>query len=178
MTRFLDHRLTPWLGLVARFTVGIVWIIAGWLKAFNPYTAGAAVRAYEIFPPELATRIGQALPWIELALGALLILGLFTRVTAAISAGLLIAFIIGIASAWARGLTIDCGCFGGGGLVKPGETKYLQEIIRDLGLILLCALLVLRPRTALSVDRSLARDEGPDPSGEGDVREEPVDSTR
>lgn len=148
----LDHRWVPWAGLIARLTVGGVWIVAGWLKAFNPYSAGAAVRAYEIFPPDLATRIGHALPWIELAMGALLILGIFTRPTAIASAVLLGAFVIGIASAWARGLTIDCGCFGGGGTVAAGETKYLQEILRDLGLILLCALLALRPRTAWGLD--------------------------
>jgi len=155
MKTLLDHRATAWIGLAARLTIGGVWIVAGWLKAFNPYSAGAAVRAYEIFPTDLATLIGQALPWIELALGLLLVLGVFTRPAAALSAVLLVAFIIGIASAWARGLSIDCGCFGGGGTVEPGETKYLQEIIRDIGLVLLCALLYLRPRTALSVDKWL-----------------------
>ena len=29
----------------------------------------------------------------------------------------MVAFIIGISQAWARGLTIDCGCFGGGGQI-------------------------------------------------------------
>jgi uncharacterized membrane protein YphA (DoxX/SURF4 family) len=151
MNRLLDHRWIPWIGLVARLTIGIVWLIAGGLKAFNPYSAGAAVRAYEIFPVDLATTIGQILPWIEIGLGVLLILGVYTRTAAAFSAVLFLAFIAGIASAWARGLTIDCGCFGGGGFVEPGETKYLQEILRDIGLILLCGLLVLRPRTRLSL---------------------------
>jgi uncharacterized membrane protein YphA (DoxX/SURF4 family) len=152
MNRLLDHRWMPWVGLVARLTIGIVWLIAGGLKAFNPYSAGAAVRAYEIFPVDLATTIGQILPWIEIGLGVLLILGVYTRAAAALSAVLFLAFIAGIASAWARGLTIDCGCFGGGGFVEPGQTKYLQEIVRDIGLILLCGLLVLRPRTRLSLE--------------------------
>lgn len=169
MKRLLDHVSVPWIGLVARLVMGGVWIAAGWLKAFNPYSAGAAVRAYEIFPPDLATTIGHALPWIELALGVLLILGIFTRFAAAASAVLLVAFIIGIASAWARGLTIDCGCFGGGGTVEPGQTRYLQEILRDIGLILLCGLLMLRPQTALSL-------EGRGASSEGDAQDEQVDS--
>jgi uncharacterized membrane protein YphA (DoxX/SURF4 family) len=164
--RLLDHRLTPWLGLAARLTIGGVWIVAGWLKAFNPYSAGAAVRAYEIFPPDLATTIGHVLPWLELAVGGLLILGVFVRPAAALSAVLLVAFVIGIASAWARGLTIDCGCFGGGGTVEPGQTRYLQEILRDLGLILLCLLLWVRPDTALALDGR----------PRGDAQDEPVDS--
>lgn len=160
MREVLNHRSIPWIGLAARLTVGGVWIVAGWLKAFNPYSAGAAVRAYEIFPPDLATVIGQALPWVELALGALLVLGVFVRPAAAASGLLLVAFILGIASAWARGLSIDCGCFGGGGTVEPDQTRYLQEIIRDIGLVLLCALLYLRPHTALGLD-SAGREPAP-----------------
>lgn len=145
--RFLD-----WVGLLARFIVGGVWIYAGWLKAFNPYSAGAAVRAYRLFPNDLATIIGQTLPWIEIGLGLLLVLGLFVRISAVISILLFLAFIAGIASAWARGLTIDCGCFGGGGQVAPGETKYLQEIIRDTGLIVLSAFLTWRPVSKWALD--------------------------
>jgi uncharacterized membrane protein YphA (DoxX/SURF4 family) len=152
MKALLDHRAIPWVGLVARLTIGIVWLIAGGLKAFNPYSAGAAVRAYEIFPVDLATVIGQILPWLEIGLGVLLILGVFTRAAAVASAVLFLAFIAGISSAWARGLTIDCGCFGGGGSVAPGETKYVQEILRDIGLILLCGLLILRPQTRWSLE--------------------------
>ena len=47
--------------------------------------------------------------------GLCLLCGLVTRVAAVVSAVLQLAFIIGISSAWARGLQIDCGCFGGGG---------------------------------------------------------------
>jgi hypothetical protein len=60
-----------------------------------------------------------------------------------VSALLMVAFIIGVASAWARGLTIDCGCFGGGGQVAASETKYPEEILRDIGLVLLGGWLVV-----------------------------------
>ena len=62
------------------------------------------------------------------------------------------AFVVGIASAWSRGLAIDCGCFGGGGEVAPADTDYLVTIARDLGFALLAAYLVWRPVTALSLD--------------------------
>ena len=63
----------------------------------------------------------------------MLVVGFATRITAAISSVLLVAFIIGIASAWARGLQIDCGCFGGGGVVEDATSKYPWEIARDVG---------------------------------------------
>jgi hypothetical protein len=66
-----------------------------------------------------------------------------------------VAFIIGIASAWARGLNIDCGCFGEGGTIDPSQTRYLEEILRDVGLVLCAAWLVIRPRTAYSLERTL-----------------------
>jgi uncharacterized membrane protein YphA (DoxX/SURF4 family) len=155
-------RWLPWLGTVARLIVGGVLLVAGGLKVGNPYQAGAAVRAYRIFPNEIATVIGQALPWVEIGLGAVLVLGVMTRFAAIAAGALFLIFIAGIISAWARGLTIDCGCFGGGGDVAPGETRYLEEIIRDIGLVALSAFLAWKPRTALSVD-GLTSDAGRHP---------------
>jgi uncharacterized membrane protein YphA (DoxX/SURF4 family) len=87
------------------------------------------------------------LPWLEIALGLLLLAGVATRVVAAVGAGLLLVFIAGVAQAWARGLSIDCGCFGGGGAVEPGQTTYGRELLRDAGFLLLAGWLVVRPRT-------------------------------
>jgi hypothetical protein len=71
---------------------------------------------------------------------------------------LMVLFTFGIASAWARGLEIQCGCFGGGGNVKIDATPgYIRDILRDLGLLMLSAWLVWRPRTWLSLDSLLFR---------------------
>ncbi|HSX68147.1 MauE/DoxX family redox-associated membrane protein, partial [Nocardioides sp.] len=60
-----------------------------------------------------------------------------------------------IASAWARGLQIDCGCFGGGGFDADATSKYPGEIARDLALAAASAWLVVRPRTRLAADSLL-----------------------
>lgn len=146
-----------WLGLLARLVLGGALLVAGGLKVGKPLTSARAVQAYEIFPYDVAAVIGYALPVVEVILGALLVLGLFTRVSALLGTLLMLAFIAGIASAWARGLTIDCGCFGGGGQVAPEDTRYGTELLRD-ALFALCGLyVVVRPRTALSLDERLAR---------------------
>ena len=143
------------VGLVARLLLGGVMLVAGLLKVAKPEVSARAVQAYQILPFDLATYVGYGLPILEVLLGALLVLGLFTRTAAAVAGVLLVAFIIGIASAWARGISIDCGCFGQGGTIDPSQTRYLEEILRDVGLVLCAAWLVTRPRTAYSLERTL-----------------------
>jgi uncharacterized membrane protein YphA (DoxX/SURF4 family) len=149
------ERLLDVVGTLARLFLGVVLIYAGATKIGHPLTAQRAVQAYEIFPDGVANTIGLALPFLEVVLGLLLVLGLFTRPVAIVSTLLMVAFITGIAQAWARGLTIDCGCFGGGGEIGATATKYPQDIARDALFALAGAWLWWRPRTLASLDRYL-----------------------
>ena len=152
--------LRPWLGVAARLGLAAVWLIAGGTKVGDLAASGRAVNAYQVMPYDVATVIGAALPFVELALGVLLLAGLATRISAGVSAALLVVFIAGIASAWARGLAIDCGCFGSGGQLAAGRTpSYLPEILRDLGFLVLAGFLLIWPRTPFSVDGWLAGDD-------------------
>jgi len=112
-----------------------------------PDATYVAVRAYDVLPKAGVTLVAGILPWLEIVLGLLLLAGLATRVVAVASAGLLVVFIAGVVQAWARGLSIDCGCFGGGGAVDPGQTTYGLELLRDAGFLLMAAWLIVRPRT-------------------------------
>jgi uncharacterized membrane protein YphA (DoxX/SURF4 family) len=152
--RKLLIKAQPWLGLISRLVLGGVLFIAGYLKVGTPDKSQMAVRAYEVLPISLANLIGLLLPYVEIGIGLLLILGVYTRISAALGGAIMVIFIVAIAQAWARGLTIDCGCFGGGGQVAAGETKYLSEIIRDTGLVLLALYLIRYPKTKFSIDKS------------------------
>ncbi|MFD8081769.1 MauE/DoxX family redox-associated membrane protein [Kitasatospora sp. NPDC059722] len=143
---------TQWAGTAVRLGLAVVWGWAGLAKIADPAEAAQAVRAYEILPEGLVKPIGYGLPFLELALALLLVIGLGVRLVAAVSALLLLTFIAGIGSAWARGISIDCGCFGGGGHVDASQTEYLQEILRDTGFLLLAGWLLWRPRTKFSAD--------------------------
>ena len=102
------------------------------------------MRAYRLLPEVLVRPVAWGLPFLELALAVLLLAGIANRIAGAASAGLLVVFMLGIASAWARGLQIDCGCFSAGGPdASAGTTRYLGELLRDGGL-LVCAYLVWR----------------------------------
>jgi uncharacterized membrane protein YphA (DoxX/SURF4 family) len=150
--------LGPWTGTAARLVVGVVWIVAGFLKLPDPTLSVRAVRAYQLLPESVVPVVGHGLPVLEILVGVCLVLGLLTRGVAVVSGLMLLAFVIGIASAWARGLSIECGCFGGGGAKPDAAGKYPWEVARDVGLLALCCFLLWRPRTHVSVDHVLRLD--------------------
>ena len=140
-------RVRDVVGIVARLGLAAVFLVSGVLKAVDPDATYVAVRAYDVLPKAGVALVAGVLPWLEIVLGLLLLVGLATRVVAVASAGLLVVFIAGVTQAWARGLSIDCGCFGGGGAVDPGQTTYGVELLRDAGFLLMAAWLIVRPRT-------------------------------
>ena len=147
------RKYLPRVGLVARLILGGTLIVAGYLKFDELDKSQMAVRAYELLPIPLANFMGIFLPFFELAIGILLVLGASTRIAAFLSGLLMFAFMIGISQAWARGLSIDCGCFGGGGQVAPGEADYVTPLLRDTGLTLLAIYLTLFPHTKIGLDK-------------------------
>ncbi len=70
---------------------------------------------------------------------------------------LLVAFVIGIASVWARGIEIDCGCFGGGGADPGASSSYPLEIARDVALFAASAFVVWAGPGRLALDTLLFR---------------------
>jgi len=146
-----------WFGLVARLVTGVVWIVAGAVKLPDPASSVQAVRAYQLLPSAIVPTVGQLLPVVEIVVGVTLVLGILTRGAAVVSALMYLAFIVGIGSVWARGLTIDCGCFGGGGYDPNAASQYPWEIARDVALLLLSVYVVVVGHTRLALDNLLFR---------------------
>ncbi len=148
-------------GTLQRLVLAGVLAVAGAQKLPDPAESVRAVRAYRLLPEGAVHAVAYGLPVLEIGLAVLLVVGLATRVAAGLTGVLLVVFLIGVGSAAARGLTIDCGCFGGGGVVAKADTRYTAELVRDALLLVAALLLVWRPRTALSLDGYLA---GPSPA--------------
>ena len=146
----------PWLATAARVVVGGVFVVAGALKIPDPAAAVRAVRAYQLLPEPLVAPVAFGLPVIEIVVGLALLLGVFVRTAAIAAAVLLMVFLVGVGSAWARGLQIDCGCFGNGGQVGAGETAYPAEVLRDLALLVAALALAWRPASRLALGRRLS----------------------
>jgi uncharacterized membrane protein YphA (DoxX/SURF4 family) len=152
-------RVLDVVGTLARLGLAAVWLISGGIKAADLSQTYVAVRAYDVLPKQGVEIVAAVLPFLEIALGLLLLVGVGVRAVAVLSAALFVVFIAGVAQSWARGLSIDCGCFGGGGAGVPGDTAYLEEILRDTGFILLAVWLIVRPRTLFALDARLEKTE-------------------
>jgi len=139
-----------WIGSVIRVALGAIWIWAAWVKLTAPRTFLQAVRVYDVTPEWLSKGIAYGLPVLELFLGVLLIAGIFTRVMAAVSSGIIAVFLLGLWQAAARDIRLDCGCFGGGGTTD--QTTYILDSLRDLSLIGLGVFLIVWPMTHWSLD--------------------------
>jgi uncharacterized membrane protein YphA (DoxX/SURF4 family) len=151
---FAGGPVQSWASTLVRVALAGVLFAASLLKIADPRQAAQAVQAYQILPVQLAEYVGYGLPLVELGLGVLLLLGLGTRLAALATGALMTAFVVGVASAWWRGLSIDCGCFGGGGAVPQGEAVYWPVIARDLLFVGMSAWLVGFPASRLALDPS------------------------
>jgi uncharacterized membrane protein YphA (DoxX/SURF4 family) len=146
--------IKDWVGFAFRLVFGVVLLVAGGLKITELDESARAVKAYRLFDPAIAELIGYAMPPLQIVIGLLLIVGLFTRIAAFVAGGLMVVFIIGIATVWVRGISIECGCFtAGGDLAGPvNDYEYARAILRDVVLLGMAAWLVVRPRTVWSLD--------------------------
>lgn len=159
-----------------RLGLGAMWLTAGALKIGDPDGMVRSVRAFRILPEALVEPVGYALPFVEVALGATLVVGLAVRAGAIVSTLLLAVYVAAIASAAARGLRIDCGCFSSGGdLTADQPTRYTSELVRDSLLVAASALLAVFPRGYLAVDRLLDQSTTTDGESTDEFLDEPLE---
>lgn len=172
---FIGFLTGPYPTLISRVVLGGILLLAGLTKVGVPETMKMGILAYEIpLPDFLVSAMAVGLPILEILLGAWLILGLFTRVTAITSAVLMAIFTVAITSAWIRGLDISCGCFGGAeanglgltimralgpiGDYLANERANLETIVRDIVLVLMGLHLFFVP-SLFSLDNLRQREE-------------------
>jgi uncharacterized membrane protein YphA (DoxX/SURF4 family) len=131
-----------YLILIGRLVVSAAFILAALPKIQDPAAFAVSVEGYRIVTDNLIIWIALALPWLELVIGFGLLIPQIRRGSNLIIALLLIIFIALHASAWARGLDINCGCFDAQESEKtPG---YLWLILRNIGLLTACIFVLIR----------------------------------
>ncbi|MGB7759485.1 MAG: MauE/DoxX family redox-associated membrane protein [Bryobacteraceae bacterium] len=137
--------------LVLRIALGVVFVYAAWTKLRMPWELFAmSIDSYQVLPLKVVELVARTLPWFELAVGLLLIAGYWLRGAAAATALLLAVFFGLMVRAYAKGMEINCGCFG------TGDPISWKTLLRD-GSMLAAAL-------ALTVLSFLGRRK-PEPDG-------------
>jgi len=125
--------------------VGVVMVTAGTMKLMDTSDFTMSILAYNLVGFPIASALAHTLPLIEIAGGLCLLTGAASRLAAAAAAVLLAVFTAAIVSAWARGLSIDCGCFGAGQPAQNADVSYAVDIIRDLALMAACGWVMVWP---------------------------------
>lgn len=80
-------------------------------KIADPAGFADSVAAYRILPNFLVNPFAMVLPWVEVFIGLFLINGVAVSSGALLAIALNFVFLVAVASAMARGLDIECGCF-------------------------------------------------------------------
>lgn len=131
-----------YLLLLARLAIVAAFLLAALPKIQDPVGFAEAIEGFRVVGGGFAIWIALILPWLELVTGFGLLIPQIRRASAIIISILLVMFIGLHASAWMRGLDINCGCFG----VNEAHSapNYLWLILRNVGLLVACVCVLIR----------------------------------
>ena len=150
---------SQWISLVMRVLLAGMWFAYSVPKLTEPSDMNVqAVRNFRLLPEALVPTWGYAQPWLEMAFGLLLIIGLGTRLVALFSTLLLLVYIGGIISLPMRGIYISCGCGGSGGVVDKSQVHYVRDVFRDIAFMIPALWLLWKPASKFSAERALLGD--------------------
>jgi uncharacterized membrane protein YphA (DoxX/SURF4 family) len=148
--RLLRH---PGLVRVAQFGIAVVFLAAALGKIGDAGAFARQIHHFRLLPFGLENTLAITLPWIELVAALALLLRFRPRAGAVITAGLMGLFVFVVAAAVARGLDIECGCFGTSDASRVGTAKLIENV----GLLALALIASLEPaaRQASVAEREL-----------------------
>jgi len=121
------------VSIISRLALAAIFIYSAYAKLKDPwFVFAASIDSYRMLPPGATIWIAKILPWFELVLGVLLVIGFRVRWLAVICGVLLGGFWLSMLRAYLKGMDIDCGCFG------PGERISVLTLLRDSLMVILC----------------------------------------
>jgi uncharacterized membrane protein YphA (DoxX/SURF4 family) len=147
------NRWESLLLLTCRLIAGGAFLVAPVMKLQNPQSFMLSIKSFGLVPEAIIPFLAYFVPWAELACGALLIYGLWTRPAAIVATGLYAAFTAALMYVILSGMKVDCGCFAG--LFGSGEVGW-NSIARNSVFLVASILPLVRGGGALSVDELFA----------------------
>lgn len=101
-------RTVHWL---CRCILAAIFLYTGYIKIRSPLQFAAVLAGYQLFPDSLILPMADYFPWVEIALGVLLLVGWKIRYVALAACALLAAFLTVLTITYFRGIDANCGCF-------------------------------------------------------------------
>ncbi|MBI4320366.1 MAG: thioredoxin domain-containing protein [Chloroflexi bacterium] len=141
----------PHVSLIARLLVGVVFIWSAGGKIAYPEEFARLMDAYGVLPTSVTPGVAVLVTWAELLLGAFLVLGVATRLTAVAASTLLAIFLAAMSLMVVQGKSVDCGCFVG--IVQ--ETVGPWTLARDTFLLVVALVAVMSTSHRWSADSLL-----------------------
>jgi putative oxidoreductase len=143
MTSILNNK---YLLLAARIVLAFVFIYAAAFKISDPESFAKSIANYRLLPLFIINIFAILLPWIEIVAAIFLLFGISVRENSLIITSLLFVFTVAVGISVARGLNIECGCFG----TASGSKVGIQKILENTGLLILGFWLVMKNPTSFS----------------------------
>jgi uncharacterized membrane protein YphA (DoxX/SURF4 family) len=140
--RLSERLASPWLTIRVQIALGVFFVAAALPKVVDPPAFAHMIYNYRLVPGVLVNLMGLVMPWVELMAGIALILGIWTRTSAALVGAMLGVFVAAISINLARGNAIDCGCFdvtAAGRSVTERLADMRWDVSRDVGMLLMVA---------------------------------------
>jgi uncharacterized membrane protein YphA (DoxX/SURF4 family) len=150
---FNYRRLVMWVG---RIVMGGIFIYAGYSKLLYPNhqllwpwpmlkfsvmsnlsNFGFQVESYKLLSPAGVNFVSHTLPFAEVILGILLLIGWRLRIWGAIVSLIMLGFLAVVTRAYVLHMDINCGCF-----ARP-EPVSLKKILEDSSMALLAVLMTV-----------------------------------
>jgi len=146
------RRPVIWFG---RLLLGAIFIYAGFSKAFLPNlhlwpyfvlkfsvstnlsTFAFQVESYQMLSPGGVAFVSHTLPFVEMVLGLLLLIGWRLRIWASLITMVLLGFLGVVTRAYLLHMDINCGCF------ATPEPLTLMTVVRDFALTALAILMTV-----------------------------------
>jgi uncharacterized membrane protein YphA (DoxX/SURF4 family) len=147
MTRARLVRFASW---TARVVLAGVFAAAALPKIADPATFATDIVNYRLLPEAATALPAIVLPWIELTAALAVLWPRSARGAAVLIGALLLAFIAALLSAIARGLDIECGCFGGAPANAPPPSLW-PTVVRDVALLVAVWVVLAWPGTDPSI---------------------------
>jgi uncharacterized membrane protein YphA (DoxX/SURF4 family) len=146
------RRAVIWIG---RLVLGVIFIYAGYSKAFQPNQTfwpwfflkfsistnlanfALQVQAFKLLPDWGVQFVAHVLPFTEIALGLLVIIGWKLRIWASLLTAIMLGFFAVVLRAYLLHMDINCGCF------ATPEPINLKKVLEDAGMSALAVLMTL-----------------------------------